>query len=112
MKLVLAAVLTLWAGTALAHSPLQSTYPGDGASVAAAPDAFEMVFRGKMRLTKVTLAFGDTAAQDLDLSEHTTFKSRFSLDLPVKGSGVYVIEWRGLGEDGHAQNGTRVFYVE
>ncbi len=28
------------------------------------------------------------------------------------GAGVYVVEWRGLGSDGHALNGTFSFTVE
>jgi len=108
----LIAAMTLWASVADAHSPLQGTVPADGASVAAMPDALTMQFRGKIRLTKVTLAFDDGAPQDLDLGDQTNFATDYAIKLPDAGQGPYVVEWRGLGDDGHAQTGMFVFYVE
>ena len=49
---------------------------------------------------------------DMDLGEQSAFTQEFALPMHDMGAGVYVVEWRGLGDDGHALNGTFSFTVE
>lgn len=111
-KFLIAAAFAVISTTALAHSPLQSATPADGASIAEAPTEMVLVFRGGIRLTRVTLSHNDNATQDLDLSGQKEFVDRHTIALPDAGNGAYVLEWRGLSDDGHALDGTLVYYVE
>ncbi|WP_411889377.1 copper resistance protein CopC [Yoonia sp. SDW83-1] len=109
---LLAAFLGIFASGALAHSPLENTNPLDQSSIAVAPEELQLNFRGGMRLTRVTATHDDGEAFDLDLAGQTGFVSDYSLIFPDQGAGVYVIVWRGLGDDGHAQTGEFTFTVE
>ena len=40
------------------------------------------------------------------------FTKRYQIPFEAVGVGKYLIEWRGLGEDGHALNGNFSFTVE
>ena len=40
------------------------------------------------------------------------FAQEFALPMQDMGPGSYVVEWRGLGADGHALNGTFNFTVK
>lgn len=113
MKTVLlSALISLWSVAAFAHSPLQSTTPADGAVLAAPPSDIVMVFKGKIRLTRVTLAHAKGDAQDLVLGDQTAFQQDFMIPLSDFGAGEYLITWRGLGDDGHAQTGVFAFRVQ
>ena len=110
--LLLAALIGVFASGALAHSPLENTNPLDQSSIAVAPEELELNFRGGMRLTRVTAQLDDGEALDLDLADQKGFLTDYSLVFPNQGVGVYVIVWRGLGDDGHAQTGEFTFTVE
>ncbi len=97
---------------AWAHSKVSQTHPADGAVVQGAPAAVTMIFDKKIRLTKVQMSHGDHAPVALDLGAQKAFLHDFSLPLPDDGPGVYTIKWRGLGEDGHAMQGSFSFQVE
>ena len=111
-QVVLAALMMIWAAVVAAHSPLQETNPADQTSLTTAPETLELTFKGAIRLTRVTAAVNDGAPVDLDLEGMTAFTTTFSLSLPDQGTGTYLIVWRGLGEDGHAQMGEFTFSVE
>jgi methionine-rich copper-binding protein CopC len=49
---------------------------------------------------------------DMDLGNQKTFANEFILPMHDMGPGTYEVEWRGLGADGHALNGTFSFTVE
>ncbi|WP_415401375.1 copper resistance CopC family protein [Tateyamaria sp. SN3-11] len=107
-----AALLLVWATSALAHSPLQATTPADGAAIAQAPSEIVLDFKGNIRLTRVTVAHADQPGADLDLGEVSGFRAGYALPMAPMGAGTYVIEWRGLGDDGHPMNGAFSFTVE
>ncbi len=110
--LFLAGVIGISATTAMAHSPLKATTPADGAKVEQTPEELSFDFKGKIRLTRVTVTVADDTDIDLDLSGHKKFATDYALPIEDMGSGVYEVEWRGLGTDGHAQKGTFNFTVE
>lgn len=112
MKRVLAAALILFFATPVAaHSPLEATVPAHGAVVTDVPAEIAMEFKGAIRLTRVTLTHAGKDSRDLDLDGGSGFVPRYALPLPALGAGLYQIEWRGLGSDGHAMNGTFSFTV-
>jgi len=107
-----AGMIRIWATGAMAHSPLDATTPANEATVAEMPTEVLMDFKGDIRLTRVTITHADTHSMDMDLGEQTAFTQEFALPMHNMGAGVYVVEWRGLGDDGHALNGTFSFTVE
>lgn len=111
-QILLAATFGLWGAGALAHAPLEATIPLNGALIAEVPSEVVLDFKGEIRLTRVSVAHGDHPGVDLDLRRFRGFISTYAIPFQGMGSGVYVIEWRGLGRDGHTLNGSFSFTVE
>lgn len=111
-NILLAGMIGIWATSAMAHSPLDSTTPANEAIVAEAPSEIALDFKGNIRLTRMKMTYADNPSVNLDLSGHDGFISDYSVPMATMGSGIYVIEWRGLGDDGHALNGAFKFTVE
>ena len=109
---LLAGLIGIWATGAMAHSPLQKTTPANEAIVAEMPSEVLLNFKGDIRLTRVSITHADTHSMDMDLGAQTSFTQEFSLPMHDMGAGVYVVKWRGLGDDGHALNGSFSFIVE
>lgn len=80
--------------------------------IAELPPELVLTFKGKIRLTRVFASLAGGDRQELDLSGHTGFENRISLPLVSLGVGEYLIEWRGLGEDGHAMRGDFSFTLK
>ncbi len=110
--ILLAGMIGLWATGAMAHSPLDATTPANEAIVTEMPTEVLMDFKGDIRLTRVSITHADTHSMDMDLGDQTAFTQEFALPMHDMGAGTYVVEWRGLGVDGHALNGTFSFTVE
>ena len=111
-KIFLAGVIGLWATGVMAHSPLDGTIPANEATVTEMPVEVLMDFKGDIRLTRVSITHADTHSMEMDLGDQTAFAQEFILPMHDMGAGLYVVEWRGLGSDGHALNGTFSFTVE
>ncbi|MDC0136637.1 copper resistance protein CopC [Sulfitobacter sp.] len=107
-----AGMIGIWATGAMAHSPLDGTTPTNEAIVTEMPTEVLMDFKGNIRLTRVSITHTNKHSMDMDLGEQTAFMQEFALPMHDMGAGVYVVEWRGLGDDGHALNGTFNFTVE
>lgn len=113
MKNILtAAILLSFARAAFAHSPLEATIPADKEVLERAPTEVTLDFKGEIRLTRVTSSHEGQEAQPLDLGAQTSFASDFIVPFDAAEPGLYMIEWRGLGDDGHPQNGSFTFTVE
>lgn len=110
-KILLTSLMMLWATTALAHSPLASTVPANEAVITEVPSELVLDFKGNIRLTRLQLSYADHEA-DLDLDGFNGFISNYTIPMQSMGAGTYQIEWRGLGDDGYALNGTFSFTVE
>ncbi|WP_299048911.1 copper resistance CopC family protein [uncultured Tateyamaria sp.] len=113
MKCTLAA-LVIWAfaSATAAHSPLEDTSPGHGDRLGSTPSELALTFKRDIRLTRVTWTYEETQTGQMTLDGQKSFASRFKLPLQDMGKGTYLIEWRGLGDDGHAQKGTISFIVD
>lgn len=111
-SLLYAAAISILSGTAMAHSPLELTVPSNEAQIVTEPETIDMTFKKGMRLTKVSMTHADHPAVSLDIAGAKGFITEYSLPMQKMGPGTYLIEWRGLGQDGHAINGDFTFSVE
>ena len=111
-KVLIAGLIVMWASVAIAHSPLKSTTPANDAIIAQAPNEIRLDFGKDIRLTRLAVTHADDKKMKLDLSGHDGFKTLYLVPFEGTSTGNYLIEWRGLGADGHALNGAFSFTVE
>lgn len=114
MRNLLVALIALSAvsfATARAHTPLASSAPGNGASVAAPVEELMLEFREPVRLTAVTLA--DSSGKERALGAvPTEIAARFTLAVRDDlAPGDYSITWRAVGADTHIVSGEVRFTV-
>ena len=107
-----AGMIMLWATGAVAHSPLKNTIPADDAVISEVPTEVLLDFKGDIRLTRVTIKHADNDAIKMDISGNDGFIKNYIIPIENTSFGIYVIDWRGLGADGHALNGKFSFTVE
>jgi len=111
-KLATIALALVLANSAFAHSPVESTTPENGTTIAAIPTEIGFNFVNDIRLTRVDLAYPDQSSIRLDLGDQTSFAKEFTLPMDGMGDGTYRVDWRGLGADGHAMQGEFTFTVD
>ncbi|MEQ6204437.1 copper resistance CopC family protein [Sulfitobacter sp. HNIBRBA2951] len=111
-NILLAGIISAFATGALAHSAMDETTPAHEAVLTEAPAEVVMNFLHDIRLTRVSMTHADHASVDLDLSAYKGMEIDFTVPMQPMGSGAYVIDWRGLGADGHAMTGSFSFVVE
>ena len=107
----LALISTISTG-AFAHSRVDTTAPANGSVIAEAPSEISFNFADEIRLTRVQMVHQDLHSVPLDLGEQTSFEREFTLPLQGMGEGLYRIERRGLGVDGHVMQGEFTFTVD
>ena len=93
-----------------AHSRKEATVPADGATVAAV-ERVEMRFDKPMRIIAVSLRAAGAAvplARETGMEPVTTFRA--APEAPL-APGAYMVEWRGMSEDGHPMQGSFGFTV-
>ncbi len=100
------------ATSAVAHSPLRSTTPENAAVLTEVPAEISMEFTNDIRLARVDMTHDDHPTVTLELGGQTSFATGFVLPMDDMGDGTYLIEWRGLGADGHVMQGQFSFSVE
>ena len=98
---------------AYAHSPLKATMPADGETISGTPDMLHLVFAKPARVTKIMLkhTMGDMTHEDKLALPSKKFGTEMMLEPEFKGPGEYTVDWRALGEDGHALKGSFKFTV-
>ena len=108
---MLVALVMSVAGEIHAHSKQETTFPEDGAVLAAAPEVVYVSFDAPMRITVVMLTSeaGDTF--DLERSDAMEPVTEFRATPPPLPKGRYTVEWRGLSSDGHPMQGRFTFEV-
>ena len=72
-QLLSTAIIGLWATGVLAHSPLEATTPANEETVAVAPTEIILDFKGKIRLTRVSMTHANKHTMDLDLGSFEGF---------------------------------------
>ena len=111
-NLALVTLLATLSSGAFAHSRVDTTTPENGAVLSVVPAEVSFNFAGDIRLTRVEMIHADHPSVQLDLGDQKSFDRSFTLPLTGMGVGIYRIEWRGLGIDGHAMQGEFTFTVE
>ena len=126
-RILFLALLLIFPLTALAHSPLDSSFPKDGEKLDKAPPEIIMVFKSPAKLIKVDMKklstkkrktllgklFGsdDSEIVLLDTSFLLKLEERHEISLPSLKMGEYRVFWRALAEDGHVIKGEFTFTV-
>ncbi|MEM6985588.1 MAG: copper resistance CopC family protein [Pseudomonadota bacterium] len=105
------AVLALIGGVAVAHSPLDSCEPADGASLDRVPAELVLRFKKRATVTRVTLAVAGQATQKLTPRRGSS-DSEWLATLPDTLNGDIKLVWRALSADGHPVKGTINFTVK
>ena len=121
------ALLLILPLTALAHSPLDSSFPKDGERLDMTPPEIILVFKSPTKLIKVDMEklfdkqksllgklFGsdDSKSVLLDKSFLLKLRERHVISLPSLEMGDYKVFWRALADDGHVIKGELLFTVE
>lgn len=108
---IIATVLFLTTSSALAHSPLKSTVPIDGASVAGPVETVTLNFAKPARVTKlvVTQPSGDALRLDVPVAD---FVQEMEVETTLDQAGPYELDWRALSDDGHPIKGTIRFTLK
>ena len=126
-KNLLSAILLILPLAAIAHSPLDSSFPSDGEKLDMAPGEIIMVFKSPAKLIKVDMEklsdkkrksllgklFGsdDSESVFLDTSFPLRLGERHVISLPSLEIGDYKVFWRALAADGHVIKGQFTFTV-
>ena len=106
------ASLSLLATAAVAHSPVESTRPSDGATLASAPEELLVTFARPARVVKMVMTHtGAGGASETRLELPKAFVTDLRLTPELPGTGDYEVLWRAMGEDGHVLEGTFAFEV-
>ncbi|MER0239091.1 copper resistance protein CopC [Fulvimarina sp. MAC8] len=101
--------LLVSASAVLAHSKSE-TMPADGETVASL-ETISMEFDKPMRVTAFTLSkSGETLATDSE--QGTDMVSQYqAMPESALAPGDYLVEWRGLSQDGHPMQGEFSFTI-
>jgi len=103
------ALLSL-AGTALAHTQLQSSSPANGSTVATAPTEFVLTFPEAVRATSVAVTKDGGKEQKIE-NLPSAMVARIAVPAPKLEDGSYTLDWRVAGKDGHVMSGKVQFTV-
>ncbi|MEO0383178.1 MAG: copper resistance protein CopC [Pseudomonadota bacterium] len=103
------------AGLAFAHSPVNTSNPADGTTLADVPEVLTLTLAepGRFMRVEVTHTTEDgstTHTEDLDIPSRAT-TNVMDFTPTSMGPGTYLVEWRVLGADGHAMDGTVTYIV-
>lgn len=108
--LLLAVIVALPAGKALAHGELSSSAPGHEA-VVVSPEQLVLNFSDDVRLLRLSLVHGASHNIDFGFSPTTAAQRSFSHDLPDLMLGTHTVNWTIIGTDGHTVSGDFNFVV-
>jgi hypothetical protein len=105
------AFLAALALAGLAHTPLTSSAPAAGSTVAPPVKEIVLVFGGDVRLTALSLA--DAAGKRKKVADlPTEIAKKFTLAIGDElAPGDYVATWRAVGADTHVVSGEIKFSV-
>ena len=113
--LVAASLLSTLSFSALAHSPVNTSQPADGASLQSVPEALVLTLAepGRFMMVQVTHTSSGTSTSHMEVLDIPSrdMTERMEFSAPDFGAGTYLVEWRVLGKDGHAMDGTVTYTV-
>jgi len=95
---------------ALAHAKLELSVPAADSSVAAMPAQVMLHFNEAVKITALTIE-KEGGKDKVELKVPATATSMVQVASPKLDAGVYLLNWRGLSDDGHVTSGTVRFTV-
>jgi methionine-rich copper-binding protein CopC len=102
--------LLLMPALALAHAHLEMSIPAANGTVAAMPAQVMLHFSEAVKMTALSIQMeGSKDKQEIKVPAEA--KAVIQVDAPKLGAGVYMLNWRGMSDDGHVMNGTVRFTV-
>lgn len=110
----LALALTLLGGAArevFAHASMNKSNPSDGSVVKPGLDRIELEFTADMRLTLVRIESVVNASQVALGELPKTFVKSAQISTQPLSPGAYLVNWIGIGKDGHMMKGKFSFSV-
>ena len=107
-NVLLAAVLM--PGLALAHAKLELTIPAADSSIAAMPAQVMLHFSEAVKITAMTIE-KEGGTDKVELKAPAAASSMVQAQAPKLAAGKYLLNWRGLSDDGHVMSGTVHFTV-
>lgn len=110
MTIGVAAAAIAFSGSALAHTALSSSMPGD-AAVVTSPEKLELTFSEPVRVLRLTVVHGAAHQIEFGFTPSTEPTQTLSYELPVMMMGAHTVSWTVIGADGHTVNGTFGFTV-
>jgi methionine-rich copper-binding protein CopC len=110
MTIGVAAAATAFSGSALAHSVLSASMPGDKATVTA-PEKLELTFNEPVRVLRLTVVHGAAHQIEFGFTPSTEPTQTLSYELPVMMMGAHTVNWTVIGADGHTVTGSFGFTV-
>ncbi|CAI50396.1 CopCD domain protein [Natronomonas pharaonis DSM 2160] len=114
LVVVLLVALSVVAGPVSAHANLDSSTPANGAQVESVPEAVELSFTGDgIQSAEVAVIGPDDEDISGAVSVDGTDRQQVTVPIDTAGdaSGMYVVEWEVLADDGHTTSGSFFFTV-
>lgn len=110
-----AAIAIALAGPAFAHSPVNTSDPANGATLTEVPQTLTLTLAEpgrfmKVEVTHTTVDGSASHTAELDIPSRV-MTDEMDFVPPSMGAGTYLVEWRVLGQDGHAMDGTVTYMV-
>ncbi|MBV9994529.1 MAG: copper homeostasis periplasmic binding protein CopC [Caulobacteraceae bacterium] len=113
---LLAAVLAVLGGAALAHPLPRAATPAPNAVLAAAPPQIRITFSERLVPAFSGLELRDAAGKQIPMGPAAVDPNdETELAAPVKGqlaAGTYTVNWRAVGDDTHRVSGHYSFQVK
>ncbi|MBU2098512.1 MAG: copper resistance protein CopC [Gammaproteobacteria bacterium] len=104
------AALGLYSTTALAHSSMTASSPGNE-SVVVSPETLELTFNEGIRMLRLSLVHGASHNIEFGFQPSTETATTVSYELPMLMMGEHTVNWTVIGSDGHPVNGSFKFTV-
>lgn len=117
LGLVALLIALLRASPVAAHADLSSSIPADGAQLTSAPSQVVLVFTEELKPTENEIRVTHASGAQVDRSDTTLDKrdpDRRTIFVSLKPDltdGIYTVNWKNNGADGHAEEGSFRFSI-
>lgn len=88
----------------LAHSVLKASIPSADTTVMTATQSIQLSFNNPITLMKVSVSAGATEIA-IDFQRSATAQTEFTIATPALAPARYLVQWKGMGQDGHVMKG-------
>ncbi|MEE3301226.1 MAG: copper resistance CopC family protein, partial [Pseudomonadota bacterium] len=109
--LIAAFLVALFSTNTLAHTALQESNPGDGATVKTPPVQLDLVFNGPVKLIKLEL-MGVGHEMPTKFEPLADAVATYRIETPGMHPGQFTVNWAVIGADGHTVANSFSFVVD